>query len=254
MAGFTFITTGTQATIVIDELDLTFNHPETITSDTLELQGADVLGAASIQQAVDDGHLIVQDSLGNPLTSLTFSNISKSASNLPDPSVAGTVLYSDGTQWVAGRPYQIAKLKHASSKNLNANATQTNMVWDSIVRNDSSFLSQNGGQTIHTLTGTFDHVEISVNIHGTVPDAVAGARAAPYIRLIRDNDGVELAASTGYIRDSTDHEQDDWTFSVIDENPPVNPSYRLTQQRDSTNAGAVNSDIASTSVSFKAWF
>jgi len=75
----------------------------------------------------------------------------------------------------------------ATAQNINA-AAGGNVQWDDTGYNrGTSEYSINGANEVVTITGTFDHVEINLNMHHIVADNVNATRAAPYVQVVRDN-------------------------------------------------------------------
>jgi len=102
--------------------------------------------------------------------------------------------------------------------------------------------SQNNDALLYT--GEPDRVRINVQIAQTIAQNANIQRAAPQVSLTRN--GTEIArSSTGYIRDSNDHEESSSTIVFTDPTPGVNPEYALTSIQESTNGGVVTVVIGS---------
>lgn len=85
--------------------------------------------------------------------------------------------------------------------------------------------------------GEPDRVRIDVNVSQEIGNTDNIQRAAPVLVLQRN--GIEVARSaTGYIRDTSDHEQSTNTISFIDPTPGVDPTYSLVSETDTTITGA----------------
>lgn len=95
-----------------------------------------------------------------------------------------------------------------------------------------------------TYIGAPDRVRIKVNIHQRIADNINAQRPAPQVTLLRN--GVTIArSSTGYIRDTNDHEDSSNTIAIIDRAPGTDPVYTLTSTQESTNGSVVSVVIGS---------
>ncbi|MEL6143606.1 MAG: hypothetical protein AAFU67_18550, partial [Bacteroidota bacterium] len=110
------------------------------------------------------------------------------------------------------------------------------------------------GVTEFTYTGSPDFVQIDLNMKVSIDNAQSVQRPNSVIEVVRVNDGKVVASSaTGYIRDSSDHEESSYHISVIDATPTSNPTYKVTYIKESTNNGVVTVDPLKSSFSLIAW-
>lgn len=87
-------------------------------------------------------------------------------------------------------------------------------------------------------SGSPAKVRLSVQAHSTIAQTANLQRPAPVIELYRGNDLITTSA-TGYIRDSSDHEESSQTVIWTDRNPGLNPIYRI-ESRQEALAGVVS--------------
>lgn len=101
--------------------------------------------------------------------------------------------------------------------------------------------------TTMAFTGAPVVVEISVNLHGAIGN-VNSQRNAPVVELWRTNGTPTLLATmaTGYIRDTSDHEEASWHCHYTDDTPGTDPAYELRTRRDTTISGTVAVQAPST--------
>lgn len=118
--------------------------------------------------------------------------------------------------------------------------------------NDAAGLTLSTSSAL-SVVGAASWVRVEINVHGAIADTANAQRPAPVCELYRTSLGqVHLAsAATGYIRDTTDHEESSFNLVFTDLAPGSNPAYEVRFRRDSTNGNAVNT-VSPSSVKLEA--
>lgn len=96
---------------------------------------------------------------------------------------------------------------------------------------DPGWTSPGNGELLYT--GSPVKVRISVQIN----QQSAGIRAAPAVNLFRGNTLI-AESSTGYTRNTSNHNRSSNTISYVDRNPGTDPVYRILSEQESSTATA----------------
>ncbi|MEM1225952.1 MAG: hypothetical protein AAGJ40_09645 [Planctomycetota bacterium] len=163
--------------------------------------------------------------------SATVSDIESGAlSALTGGGMPATEDYADN----ASRPPMV--FADVQSQNINDTG---NVTFAASTRADSGW-SHSTGSNSFSFSGSPDRVRVDVMVSAQIANNVSGQRPAAVIEL-RKSGVVVCSSRTGYIRDSTDHEESSHTIVFCDPSPGSNPSYTMTSRRDSTNSTTVTS-------------
>ena len=91
-------------------------------------------------------------------------------------------------------------------------------------------------------TGSADIVEVRVSVHQKIPDSASSQRPAPVLELYRNDDTTPVASSaSGYIRDTSDHEESSNTLMYVDRDPSTLTRYRVRGRRETNLSSVVDS-------------
>ena len=144
-----------------------------------------------------------------------------------------------------GGSVAIGGFRAATATDINASTAGIFIPWD-----DAGFRRTDPGISIDaahqniSVAGTPDHVVIEVNIKMRIDDTKSIQRPNQRIEIIR-SDGLVLAASaTGYIRDTSDHEESSHNIAVTDFLPIADASYTIKSSRESGSSDLVPLDPA----------
>ena len=146
---------------------------------------------------------------------------------------------------------RVASYRCSTAQNLNITAGMT-VAWNNTnVRRQDTGISINGANTLVTVAGRPNYIDINVNIKIGIADTDNKQRPNQVVRLVRSDGKVLASSATGYIRDTGDHEESSYNFTVTDAFPIENANYRVTAIRESNNIGSVPLDIDETQLDFK---
>jgi len=108
-------------------------------------------------------------------------------------------------------------------------------------RSDASW-SHADGTNAFAVSGSPGEVVISLMVSFGIASSANIQRPAPVIELSK-NGVVVASARTGYIRDTSGHEEASGTITWIDEVPGTDPTYTVTSRMETTRAGTVTADL-----------
>lgn len=147
-------------------------------------------------------------------------------------------VFSDGVYGFAAIKSDDCVSAPLAIQNVNINGP---LLFDASTRIDSRW-THVAATNEFSYSGQPNRVRIVVLSAHEIPGNVNSQRPAPVLSLFRNGTLVSRAA-TGYIRDTSDHEESSNLISLLDVSPGTDPVYTIEASRDSTITGTVDSVV-----------